>query len=399
MNIELLLSRLEHNVAATPNRIIYRYLSEGLQKETFTFLQLDSAAKIVANAVSQYAGQGETVMLMFPPGIDFIPSLIGTMMSGAIAVPVHPPRRSRRIDSFRAMVDQARPRVILTTDEVLPTIELALAEIGQQIPVLLSRGLSVESTRSFVVPTSEQVAVLQFTSGSTGSPKGVVITHGNIVANQIVIQAAFGYEPGSCIVSWLPMFHDMGLFGAILPSLYVGFPTVLMSPQAFLREPLIWLKAISDFRGTSAGGPNFAFEHCLKNIPDSAMNGIDLSSWKTAFNGAEPVRESTLKSFAERFSRCGFDAKAFLPCYGMAETTLMVSGGPSSSGWRTLPRPVSHASQNPSVEESIVSCGSIATGFLVRIVSTETFKVLPDGSIGEIWVSGPSVAIGYWQNE
>jgi len=227
-------------------------------------------------------------------------------------------------------------------------------------------------------PHPEDVAFLQYTSGSTGTPKGVIVTHANLLDNLERIRIAFAQTPESVVVGWLPLFHDMGLIGNVLQPCFVGADCVLMSPAAFLQKPARWLQAIHRFRGTTSGGPNFAYDLCARSIGPEVREDLDLSSWSVAFNGAEPVRSATLDRFAEAFAPSGFRRAAFVPCYGLAEATLLVSAARGAA------------------DEPQVSCGALSSGGEVLVVAPESAIPCAGEAVGEIWVTGPSVAAGYW---
>jgi acyl-CoA synthetase (AMP-forming)/AMP-acid ligase II len=254
-------------------------------------------------------------------------------------------------------------------------------------------------------PGREDLALLQYTSGSTALPKGVMVTHASLLENLEMIRLAFGNTQASTHVSWVPLHHDMGLVLNALQAFYLGATCVLMAPVSFLQRPLSWLKAIHNHRAEVAGGPNFAFDLCVSRFRRDAMEGIDLSCWRVAFNGAEPVRADTLASFAATFAPYGFDPHALYPCYGMAEATLLISGGRRSNG-AVIGKASRAAVQALRIETpgddadavSIVGCGSALAGEAIAIVDPDTRQRLACGVIGEIWVRGPNVARGYWQN-
>lgn len=355
---------------------------------------------------------GDRVLLLYPPGLDFVISLFAVFAAGAIAVPAFPPRRNRKASRIRSIVLDADARWALSTQSVIEQLsgpDLHEDLVGVQ---LLSTDSPDHRDKAYwrcprLRP--EALAVLQYTSGSTGSPKGVMLTHQNLVANSELILQAF--EPESQIVgaSWLPTYHDMGLIGGVVMPMYMGRPNVLMSPMSFLQRPARWLQVISRHKVTISGGPNFAYQLCVDKIDDTEVEGLDLSSWEVAFNGAEPIRASTLEQFTKRFAKIGFRASSHLPCYGMAETTLIVTGGPKETR-PVLKRfdgseldkknvvPVSEASDVAcDSARDLVGCGRILPGERIEIVDPDTCQILPFNSIGEIWVQSPSVGQGYWQ--
>ncbi len=267
----------------------------------------------------------------------------------------------------------------------------------------------VEPARDWHTPgiNPESLAFLQYTSGSTGVPKGVMVSHGNILHNSEYIKQAFELNSDSVSVSWLPNFHDMGLIDGILQPLYSGFLGVLMPPQFFLQRPLRWLKAITHYRATHSGGPNFAYDLCVRKVTNEQKESLDLSSWISAYNGAEPVRFETLKGFAGAFSSCGFQEKYFYPCYGLAESTLMVSGGKVSN------QPIYYTVEAASLEhnqivqanssegktKTIVGCGNSWLDTQIVIVNPDSRELCLQGQVGEIWIHSASITQGYWNNQ
>ncbi|MCA9927204.1 MAG: AMP-binding protein, partial [Anaerolineales bacterium] len=257
----------------------------------------------------------------------------------------------------------------------------------------LDAGLA-EQWRSPVV-NEATTAFLQYTSGSTGNPKGVILSHGNLLENSADIYRCFGHHADSQGVIWLPPYHDMGLIGGILQPLYGAFPVTLLSPLDFLKRPLRWLEAISKYRATTSGGPNFAYDLCVRKVTPAQLNTLDLSSWDLAFNGAEPIRPESLRRFTETFSRCGFRYEAFYPCYGLAEATLIASGGEKAAAPITRPFP-STPTQNSEPAQMLTGCGHSLPRQSIVIANPQTRQQCVPGDIGEIWISGPSVAQGYW---
>ncbi|MBM4094475.1 MAG: fatty acyl-AMP ligase, partial [Planctomycetes bacterium] len=312
---------VRHRAAAHPARHALTFLMDGEGMEVhWTYLQLDEEARAIAARLQRLNRTGQRALLLLPPGLEFASALLGCFYAGVVAVPTHLPRPNRSLDLLEAIVANANPTLALTTGELLP----ALATRFQDRPAL--RGLSWlamgeigrEEAENWAAPDvgSEDLACLQYTSGSTATPKGVMLTHGNLIDNSAQIHTAFRHDESSVGVIWLPPYHDMGLIGGVLQPLYGGFPTILMSPMHVIQRPLRWLRAISRYRATTSGGPNFIYDLCVNKIDADQCAALDLSSWDVAFSGAEPVRAETLARFVERFAPCGFREEAFFPCYG-----------------------------------------------------------------------------------
>jgi acyl-CoA synthetase (AMP-forming)/AMP-acid ligase II/acyl carrier protein len=349
---------------------------------------------------------GERALLLYPRTLDFISAFLGCLYSGVIAVPLYPPRNDRSLPRLAAVAADAQAKLILTTSTSLPRIRAWLSRMPQSggIEVIATDQITPDEANQWVRPDINpgSRAFLQYTSGSTSTPKGVMVTHGNLLHNEEMISRAFSHSESTRIVSWLPVYHDMGLIGGVLQPLYLGATCILMSPLAFVQKPLRWLQAIAKYRATTSGGPNFAYELCAAFISEEAKEGLDLSSWKVAFNGSEPVREDTLQRFSKAFAACGFREETFYPCYGLAEATLLVTGGIAGSRQRIhavnqqeLVRGRAIASDEKGGKK-FVGCGRAWSGQQVAIVDPERRTLCAEGEIGEIWVSGPSVTQGYW---
>ncbi|HWS54864.1 MAG TPA: condensation domain-containing protein, partial [Pyrinomonadaceae bacterium] len=409
-----LVELLRHRADRTPDKRAYTFLAAGEdEEESLTYGELERRVRAVAAALRASGAEGERALLLYPPGLDFIVGFFGCLYAGAVAVPVYPPdpaQPARTLKRLQAVIADARAEVAMTTSPILRRFGGVL----EQSPHLKSlRWLASDAAAgeadaaAWRMPelTRESLAFLQYTSGSTGAPKGVMLTHGNLLHNASVVYRAFSHTPDDKYISWLPTFHDMGLMAGVLQPLYGDLPAVLMSPLAFLQKPLRWLQAITRHRGTTSGGPNFAYDLCLRKITPAERASLDLSSWAVAFNGAEPVRHETLERFAEVFAPCGFRREALYPCYGLAEATLIVSGGRRSGGYvvrkvdaRALEdHRVVEAPEAEGVEvRALVSSGRALCEQEVAIVRPDTLARCADGEVGEVWVSGPSVGQGYW---
>jgi acyl-CoA synthetase (AMP-forming)/AMP-acid ligase II len=399
---------LRERAQAHGDKQAFTFLADDGGEERLSFAELEVRARATAARLQELGASGERVVLLFPPGLDYIVGFWGCLFAGAVAVPAYPPNRRHNLLRIAAIADDCQPRFILTTAamagqkarwvEAFPSLGLASC--------ISIDTISAQESEGWIDPaaTPRTIAFLQYTSGSTGTPKGVVITHGNLLHNGESMRQAFGLSEQSVVVSWLPLYHDMGLIGGILQPIHAGASAVLMSPLKFLVSPRAWLQAIHRFRATASGGPNFAYELCLTRIGAEDRAGLDLSCWTVAFNGSEPVRVDTMERFTAAFADCGFRPDAFYPCYGLAESTLFVAGGGRGRG----PVIVSFdrdalergeavsGSGAPSAVRQLASCGHPWVGQDAAIVDPETLTVCPPGRIGEIWLTGPSVAAGYW---
>jgi acyl-CoA synthetase (AMP-forming)/AMP-acid ligase II/3-oxoacyl-(acyl-carrier-protein) synthase/acyl carrier protein len=391
-----------------PAKRIYRFTLDGVQETArLTYAELDWRARAIAARLRDSRLEGERALLLYPAGLEFIAAFLGCLYAGVVAVPASLGRANRPMSRLRAIAGDARPRALLTVAELLPDAQRWPAQVPELEHLLCLASDDVEESLAEhwrdpgVGP--DDLAFLQYTSGSTASPKGVMVTHGNLMHNSELIRHTFGTVADGEGVTWLPFHHDMGLIGGVLQTLYCGASSTLMSPAAFLQRPLRWLEAISRTGALVSGGPNFAYDLCARKATPERVSGLDLSRWRVAFNGSEPVRAETLERFARAFAPCGFRREVFLPCYGMAETTLLVSGGPWESPPVVLPVGADALEQGrvePPGEggaaRQVVGSGRIPDGLIAAVVDAESGRRLPDGRIGEIWVSGPSVAAGYW---
>lgn len=385
---------------------VYTFLGDGESVEsTLTYGELETRAKAVASRLLAEGCEGTRAILLYPPGLDFLTAFFGCIYAKVIAVPAYPPHRNRNIQRLQAIIQDARPAVVLSKALLLGKISEGLAPYGDvsRLKWIATDAPASDAEYRRVAMSPDDIAFLQYTSGSTGAPKGVMLTHRNLLHNASLVHHALDHQPGDSYVSWLPTFHDMGFMAGVLQPLYGGFRCVQMAPAAFLEQPLRWLQAISRYRATTSGGPNFAYELCINKIREADRAELDLSSWSVAFNGAEPVRADTLTRFRAAFAPCGFSAEAFYPCYGLAEATLMVSGSFKGRPAAILPLDRKALEQHRVVRRDdqtgvtrLVGCGRNLLDQEMAIVDPESLTECKRGDIGEIWVRGPSVAKGYW---
>ncbi len=405
-----LVDLLRHRAAHQPGDVGFYYLADGESEEiNWTYAELDRRARAIGAWLQSLGVQGERALLLYPAGLDFIAAFFGCLYAGVVAVPAYPPRKNRSLERIEAIANDAEAKVTLTTQEVFDRVQGVLAEnpnlqslhwgTTDQFPPGMERDWRQPDVHG------DTLAFLQYTSGSTGTPKGVMLSHANLMHNSALICYAFEHTRSGVGVFWLPSYHDMGLIGGILQPMYYGKPNVLMSPMSFLQRPLRWLQAITKYKGTVSGGPNFAYDLCVRRITPEERAHLDLSSWSLAFNGAEPIRPETLAEFTRTFAPCGFHAEAFYPCYGLAEATLMVTGGLKTANPIVRSFEAKSIENNQAVDalpdeegtRTLVGCGAALLDQEVVIVDPETMTKCPDRRIGEIWVAGPSVAQGYWR--
>ncbi|MFI7405509.1 fatty acyl-AMP ligase [Streptomyces sp. NPDC049541] len=410
-----LVDLLTEHATQQPDRTAYRYLVSGDcdgEIQEITYARLARRSRAVATWLQERGLTGSRAMLLHPPGLGFISDYLGCLAAGVVAVPGVPPQgrahNHRALTRTRRLLADADVKVILGGRDVVT----ALAGMAEHLPelagitCLTTEDIPDEAADAWRAPdlTPDSVAFLQYTSGSTSAPKGVAVTHGNLLDNERIITERMGHTPEvieeygrELVVSWLPVYHDMGLIGPVLNTVYLGLTTTLFSPLHFLQRPDRWLRAISRYRPHTSGGPNFAYELSLKHATDELVDGLDLSSWKVAFNGAEPIRAATLRRFTDTFAPAGFRREAFYPCYGLAEATVMVTGAAVDAP-PTLLAAQDLAPHAGEADAAAVGCGRPGPGLTVTVADPERGTELPEGQVGEIWVSGASVAKGYWRN-
>ncbi|NER25632.1 MAG: fatty acyl-AMP ligase [Symploca sp. SIO1C2] len=384
-------------------------LNRETEEVSLTYQALAQKARAIATVLQRMKARGERAVLLYQPGLEFIAAFFGCLYAGVIAVPVHLPKRNHHSHRLLGIVTDAQATLFLTTTSVLSNLDQTLKEELKlaSLSCLITDEIDSNQTNDWQPwpIASDTLAFLQYTSGSTGTPKGVMISHGNLLHNLSGIHQCFEHTPNSRGVIWLPPYHDMGLIGGVLQPIYGGFPVILMPPLAFIQKPIRWLQVISRYQATTSGGPNFAYEFCVNRIKPEQLATLDLSSWEVAFTGAEPIRAQTLERFAQTFAACGFRKQAFYPCYGMAETTLFVSGGLKAQapiirfvdGIKLSQNRVVSTVDNHTDSQAIVGCGSSWLEQKIVIVNPESLTECSDTEVGEIWVSGGSIAQGYWQ--
>ncbi|HZB31894.1 MAG TPA: fatty acyl-AMP ligase [Streptosporangiaceae bacterium] len=404
---EVLLTR----AAEKPGAVAYGFLADGEDAVAeLTYGDLATQSRRIAALLADRLSPGSRAILVYPPGLEFVMAFFGCLLAGVIAVPAYPPAPpvlNEGVRRLRRVAADAGAEAVLTSS-AYHAFRAATPEIKAAVepPWLVTDRERIgdpDAWRDGGID-ADTVAMIQYTSGSTADPKGVVLRHGNLMANQRAIQQAMGAGDRTVGVSWLPMYHDMGLIGFILQPLYLGIPSYLLSPLHFLERPVRWLRAVSRFRGTVSGGPNFAYELCVKRITDEEKDGLDLSSWRVAFTGSDHVHATPLRRFAERFADRGLRPEALYPCYGLAEASLLVTGSVPLGGPRTVRLDAAALAEGaarpgePAGARTVesVSCGRPPEGHEVVVVDPEQGAALPEGRVGEIWVRGPSVAAGYW---
>lgn len=397
--------------AERPAANAFAFLLDGESREIrWDYAELDTRARSIAAHLQVIGAAGRCVLLLYPPGLDFIAGFFGCLYAGAVAVPTYPSRPRRPLSHVLNIVHDTDAVAALTTAAQLEEMASSIAAepAFRQLDWLATDDVDLAGASGWQSPDidPESLAYIQYTSGSTGSPKGVMISHANVIANQRMIAEGFEHTQRLIGFGWLPLYHDMGLIGIVLQAAYLGRPSILMSPASFLQQPLRWLRGISNHRATTSGGPSFAYAMCVQEAASADLTGLDLSCWDVAFNGAEPVRADVLERFAETFAPYGFRRESFYPCYGMAEATLIVTGASKGSAPRlhrvdadalAVDRVVPSAAAKPG-GQTLVGCGRPLGQAELRIVDPRTHRACEHGRVGEIWVAGPHVARGYWRN-
>lgn len=398
-----------------PERLAYAYLADGEEeKARITYAEMDARARAVAARLQSLGGAGERALLIFPAGIDFITTFYGCLYAGVVAMPAAPPHPARpriTLPRIRSIIADSGAAFVLTTSALLSRVEPLFAgdEALTGVRWLATDAADIAPPDEWREPklSGASLAVLQYTSGSTSAPKGVMVTHDNILYNSASIRDGFANSPECVSVTWLPAYHDMGLIDGLIQPMFVGFPCYVMPPPAFLQRPLRWLRALSRYRATNTGAPNFAYDLCTQKVTPEQRDSLDLSSLRVAFNGAEPIRHETICRFIEHFAPCGLRRDVIYSAYGLAEATLKVTAGDTTVPYTTRTVDTAALEQNRVVafadapdarlgRKIYVGCGKPSSGTHVRIVDPEALTSCEPGRVGEIWVKGPTVAAGYW---
>lgn len=408
-----ILGILQYRALNTPEKMTYTFLKDGSEIEkSYTYAELDLHARAIAKSMGKDVN-GKRALLIFPPGIEFLAGFFGALYAGAIPIPAPPPdlaRLKRTLPRLRSIIQDADAAFMLTTSSISNSLngdQDALLELPQMNWIAVDEINPNIGKGWDAIPEVDldQPAYLQYTSGSTSTPKGVMVTHRNVIANCKVITHGFSYDENCVEVTWMPYFHDYGLIDGLMLPLYHGGPCYILSPLTFVRRPERWLQAISRFGGTHTQAPNFAYEQCVRRISDDIINTLDLSSMVTFSSGGEPIRTETVKSFMSKFERCGLKPEAVCPAFGLAEATLVVSGK-TREGGPVFCHVDTEAYKNDQIIElppddpngrTVTSSGVVLNGVDVAIADTDTLKNLPDGQIGEVWVGGESIGAGYWK--
>jgi acyl-CoA synthetase (AMP-forming)/AMP-acid ligase II len=402
--------RLAWRARHRPDQLAFAYLLNGeVESSRITYKELDRAARALAARLLRDASPGDRALLLYPQSLDFIVSLFACLYAGILAVPVCPPepaRLNRSLTRLMTVAADARPAVVLTTTTFLDAIARS-HEPGSPLGSLRWIATDSDDTTDgaeLPPPDIDAVALLQYTSGSTSQPKGVVLTQGNLAANATLFARAYGLDESDVVVSWLPVCHDMGLIGSVIAAVYTGYPTILLSAADVSRKPVRWLHAMTVYGATASAAPDSGYALCARHTRPADLEEVDLRAWKTAVIGAEPVRADTLASFVEAFAHVGFDERAFAPSYGLAESTLYVTSSPVRAGATLLAVDASaltdgHVVRRPLDAEgsrSLVACGPLGNDGRVAVVDPASRTKCADNRVGEIWVRGESVARGYW---
>ena len=399
-NAKTICDCLDRWAAFRPERTAFVFLNgEGKEADSLNFHELRLRSLAIASAIRSKTQRGSRAILLFHSGLDFICSFLGCLYAGVVAVPIPPPQGRRQAARMDSVLEDAFPDLILAKKAIYERVIKNNQDsyLFKDICWIDADAIDGDIKNDLPIEINENdIAFLQYTSGSTAAPKGVVIAHRQLMHNEIAIAGAFEHTEASIVGGWLPFHHDMGLIGNILHPIFMGIPCVLMSPAVFLQDPSMWLKTISKYRITTSGGPNFAYQLCCNRIKEKELEGVDLSCWKVAFNGSEMIHADTLEEFSAKFKSFGFKKTAFYPCYGLAESTLFATGIHAGTPVNVILREEKSPEGKLLNTMRVVGCGFSQGSNKVNIVNPETGSECNEDEVGEVWLSGPSIAGGYW---
>jgi acyl-CoA synthetase (AMP-forming)/AMP-acid ligase II len=407
-----LVDLLRHRAQAQPDQLAYQFLEDGKKEAAaYTHYQLDQQARAIAALLQQSEAKGERALLLYPQGVEVVAAFCGCLYAGVIAIPVPPPdagRMKRALPRLREIVKDAAATYVLSNQRIIDLFKDSDVEFPEfdTMTWIDTEQVEVSQAEQWQDPQVDKdvLAYLQYTSGSTSVPKGVMLSHYNLMHHSAYLQRACGYTPDGATVTWMPYFHDYGLVEGLIQPLYTGVPCYIMSPLAFVKRPQRWLEAISKYGATHSQAPNFAYDQCVRRVKPAKREGLDLSRWKAAGNAAEPINPRVMREFAEAYAPHGFQWTTFAPAYGLAEATLLVSSKPVGSEPVILPLDAEALEQGKVAlapeggsRRDTVSCGQLVCETEVAIADPETGQRCPPAGVGEIWVADPGVASGYWQ--
>ncbi len=412
LNVETLVDLLQYRAEYQPHQTAYTFLKDGeVEAGSLTYLMLAQQAQAIAASLQALNATGQYAILLYPSGLEFISAFLGCLLAGVIAIPVSPPRRIEKTLKLESILRDSQATFVLTTTDYIKTIKprLKIQTCSTQLHWIVTDRLDVAQAKQWQpqTPRLDDIAFLQYTSGSTGIPKGVMVTHDNLLQNHRALEQCCLHSDILTFVNWLPLFHDMGLIGNVLLAFRVGKPCVFMHPVSFIQKPVRWLQAISHYKGVLSGGPNFAFDLICDYVAPEQRANLDLSEWRVAFCGAEPIRASTLARITTLFEPCGLHQAAFSPSYGLAEATVFLTGGDRFSPpviryvdeLALEKNKVVLTHQNDSHSRAVVGCGHPWLDSRIVIVNTETITRCSEMEVGEVWVSGTTVTKGYLHKE
>jgi len=408
-----LVELLQHRASTQPDDLAYQFLIDGKKEgAAYTYAELEEWAKAIASLLQQQEAKGERALLLYPQGVEVVAAFCGCLYAGVIAIPVPPPdagRMKRTLPRLREIIKDAEATIVLSNARIIEMIQASDIDFPEfdSMRWIDTESVDLELAKDWKDPEVDKdvLAYLQYTSGSTSTPKGVMLSHYNLLHHSEYLQRACGYRTDGPTVTWMPYFHDYGLVEGLMQPLYNGAPCYIMAPLAFVKRPLRWLQSIEKYGATHSQAPNFAYDLCVRRTKPSQREGLDLSRWVSAGNAAEPINPRVMRDFYDAFKGSGFAWENFAPAYGLAEATLLVSSTPVGKEPIILKLEANEleqgkvvlASPESSYVREAVSCGPLVCETTVAIVNPDSLARCDDNEVGEIWVNDPGVAHGYWQ--